>query len=148
MPTPESSTELVELIRNALRKVIGEPVEYEIGRFACKIDGVEVAVLATERTFPAIQFQHLVVEVSSEGRQEAIEFANALHGRSSTLGSYWWLGNDHLWQAGVLWATKFDEEIFVDHLWTFVHVAKERTPEIRSRLSGELDEDGPSVPGR
>lgn len=76
------------------------------------------------------------MKVPAELRPESIEFANALHGRTSTMGAHWWVGDEFLWQQAVLWAGKFDEEIFLDHLSTFINIARDRTPEIRSRLGG------------
>lgn len=127
--------ELVVLLRTSLHNLIGKaPEEYEAGRFLIEVDDLEITVVTSEDTFPAIRFGHRVMEIPPELRVETIRFANALHGRSSTLGAHWWLGDESLWQVGILWAGHFHEEVFRDHLSTFINIAFERTPEIRSRL--------------
>lgn len=137
---PTDHVELVSLVRDALRNMTGlEPDEYATGSFVIESDELEFAVLVTEEMFPAVRFHHRVIEVPEESRPHAIEFANALHGRSSTLGAHWWVGDEHLWQVSMLWATKFDEEIFLDHLGAYINIASERTPEIRGRFDGGWD---------
>lgn len=132
---PADHEELAALVRGTLGDLTwGEAEEYAPGRFGIEAKGLKFAVLATESVFPAIRFDHRVLEVAEDSRSQAIDFANALHDRSSTLGAHWWLGDDYIWQGGVLLAAKFDEEIFLDHLWRFVEVAADRTPEIWSRF--------------
>lgn len=120
------------------------PEEYEPGRFLLDVDGLEIAVLATEREFPAVRIHHKVLDVPEHLRDALIEFANSLHGRSSTIGSHWWLGGESFWQVCEFWAAKFDQEIFADQLQTFINVARDRTPEIRARFSPEVTDSPPT----
>jgi len=139
--TPADHVELAALVRKSLHRLIGQdPEEYESGRFSIEAEGHEILILATENQFPAIRFGHHILVIPQERRSETIDFANALHGRSSTLGAHWWLGNECFWQQGVLFAEKFDESIFMAHLQAFINVAADRTPEIRARLGGTPDD--------
>lgn len=141
---PSDHMHLARLVRSSLRDFLGgvEPEEYEPGRFAFHAEGLEFVVLATERAFPAIRFHHRVLDPPDTMRDDLVEFANALHGRSSTCGSHWWLGNTSLWQVCEFWASKFDQEIFNEQLRVFITVACDRTPEIRARFEVRDEETG------
>ncbi len=131
---PLDHEDQAELVRASLAAVFGEPEEYAPGRFEIRSEGVNVAVITDEQSFPAIRFHHRVMEVDESRRAEVIDFANALHGRASTAGSHWWLGGASLWQVCEFWGRKYDHEILTDQLTAFITVAADRTPEIRARF--------------
>lgn len=161
---PDTWEDLAQLVGTSLAALTGgQPEEYEPGRFLIEVDGLEIAVLATEKVFPSVRIHHKVMDVSPHLRDELIAFANSLHGRTSTIGSHWWLGGESLWQVSEFWTSKFDQEIFADQLVSFLNVARDRTPEIRARFSPEAadpqpvdidelmfadDDDEPDEPGR
>jgi hypothetical protein len=140
---PTTAEELAEWVRAALHDLLKTvPDDYEPGKFTVVAGDQEFAVIANSEGFPSIRIDHWVLEVDDEKRLTALDFINALHGRSSTAGAHWWLGNGHLWQVGNLSASKFDAEIFTDFLITFISIANDRTPEIRMRLGDRFaDQD-------
>src|SRR5690606_3371544 len=87
---PVDSLELTELMRDCLRDLTDEePHEYVPGKFWIEHQGLGFAVMADERHFPAIRLHHPALDDVPLGkRQEVIDFANSLHGRSSTTGSF------------------------------------------------------------
>lgn len=132
---PSDHEDLARLVRLSLLDLFGRaPEEYDQGRFLIEVGGLEFVVLATEAVFPALRFHHRVFDPGEGVREDLIHFANALHGRSSSLGSHWWLGNQSLWQVCEFWASKFDQEVFSEQLQRFINVAHDRTPEIRARF--------------
>ena len=136
---PTEQRALAELVRRVLAESIGEVEEYGLGRFGISHAGFDVTVLVSERDFPSIRIEHRVMEVPDPLRPTLIEFANSLHGRSSTTAAHWWLGDQYLWQVATLWAWRFDGAIFLDQLSVFMTIVSERTPEIRARFSGGRD---------
>lgn len=133
--SPDTWEVLASLVRDSLQTMFGRDLEeYEAGRFIIEVDGVRVTILTSAQTFPAIRVRHRVIAVPEGRRGEAVELANSLHGRSSTMGAYWWVGDEYMWQQTVLWAGTFHEGILREHLSTFIDIAYARTPEIRSRL--------------
>ncbi len=137
---PADADELISLVRDSLRDWLqADPDEYAPGRFAFEKDGIDVAVLANEELFPYVRFHHRVLEVPDDLRATIVDFANALHGRTSTMGTHWWLGGHCLWQVTELLFAKFDEEVFVDQLSNYLAIARERTPEIRGRFGPVVD---------
>lgn len=138
---PSRPRELKALVRESLRDLLGFcPEEYEPGKWWFEDEGFGFAVMADKPSFPWIRFQHAAVEgVAADERPVLLNFVNALHGRSSTNGVHWWLGNTSLWQSMELSAIKFDEEVFLDHLEEFISVARARTPEIRVRFDADAD---------
>jgi hypothetical protein len=133
--TPADHRELGALVKETLAACVGNVDEYAAGRFRFVHGGFEVAVLATERAFPAVRVEHQVMAVPETRRTEVMEFANALHARSSTMGAHWWLGDQCLWQVVALWSWTFDRRIFADQLGVFLEIAADRTPEIRARFA-------------
>ena len=85
-------------------------------------------------------FEGSVVEdVPPALRQEMLDFANALHGRSSTAGVRWWLGDNRLWQCGTFDGEQFVEGTFDRYVGDFAGIARDRTAEIRARFGGTED---------
>lgn len=138
---PSRPRELKAMVRSSLRDVLGfMPEEYEPGKWSFEDEGLGFSVMADKPSFPWIRFHHAAIQdVAADERATLLDFVNALHGRSSTSGVHWWLGNTSLWQSMELSAVKFDEEVFLDHLEEFISVAQNRTPELRVRFTSGTD---------
>ena len=131
---PTNHDELVSLVEEALIEWDLRYEKYAHGRFAVVMEELEVAVICDERTFPAIRFNHRVGRIEDDRRMDVIQFANSLHGRTSTLGSHWWLGDEQLWQVSDFFAWTFIPQFLIENLTIFAEVAHERSPEMQARF--------------